>query len=47
VNGFQMYDASTGEGSVRIVEHLIVRDGAIQSSAFITDTNAYMSLMAR
>lgn len=46
-NGFQMYDARTGDGSVRIVEHLIVRDGAIQSSAFVTDMNAYMSLMAR
>lgn len=45
-NGFQMYDATAGDRSVRIVEHLIVRDGSIQSSSFVTDMTAFLSLMA-
>lgn len=45
-NAFQMYDATAGDRSVRIVEHLIVRDGSIQSSSFITDMTAFTSLMA-
>ncbi len=45
-NGFQMYDARAGDRSVRIVEHLVVREGAIQSSSFITDMTRFMSLMA-
>jgi len=45
-DGFQMYDAVAGDRSVRIIEHLIVRDGSIQSSSFITDMTAFLSLMA-
>lgn len=46
-NGFQMYDVRAHDRSVRIVEHLIVRGGAIQSSSFVTDMTAFMSLLAR
>lgn len=45
-NGFQMYDATAGGRIVRIVEHLVVRGGAIQSSSFVTDMAAFMGLMS-
>jgi hypothetical protein len=45
-NGFQMYDTEAGGSTVRIVEHLVVRDGAIQASTFVTDMAAFMSLMS-
>ncbi len=39
--GFQMYDATRGDRTMRIVEQLTVRDGMIASSAFVTDTAAF------
>lgn len=45
-DGFQMYVARSGDRSAHIVEHLVVRNGAIQSSTFVTDMTAFMSLMA-
>ncbi len=38
---FQMYDATRGDRTVRIVEQLTVRDGLIASSAFVTDMAAF------
>ena len=43
---FQMYDAVRGDRSVRIVEQLTVRDERIASSVFVTDTAAFMGLLA-
>lgn len=43
--GFQMYDATRGPRSVRIVEQLVVRDGLIRSSNFVADMSAFMALM--
>lgn len=43
-NGFQIYDPKTRDHSVRSVGHL--GGGAIQGSAFVTDMDAFMSLMA-
>ena len=44
-NAFQMYEARAGDRNARIVEHLVVRGGAIQSSTFVTDMTAFMGLM--
>ena len=41
--GFQMYDASRGGQSIRIVELLTVRDGVIVSSTSQTDMAAYIA----
>jgi ketosteroid isomerase-like protein len=38
---FQMYDATRGDRSVRVVEQLTVRDGTIASSVFVTDMAAF------
>jgi ketosteroid isomerase-like protein len=38
---FQLYDASRGDRSVRVVEQLTVRDGAIVSSVFVADMAAF------
>jgi hypothetical protein len=43
--GFQMYDASRGEATIRIVEQLTVRDGTIVSSAFVTDMGAFATFI--
>ena len=42
---FQMYDASKGDRTVRIVEQLSIRDGHVASSIFVTDMTAFMGLM--
>ena len=44
---FQMYDATRGQQTVRIVEQLSVRDGLIRGSAFVTDMSAFMALMSQ
>jgi ketosteroid isomerase-like protein len=44
--GFQMYDATRGERTVRIVEQLTVRDEMIVSSVFVTDTSAFTEFLA-
>jgi ketosteroid isomerase-like protein len=38
---FQMYDATRGDRTVRVVEQLTVRDGSIASSDFVTDMAAF------
>jgi ketosteroid isomerase-like protein len=42
---FQMYDATRGDRTIRVVEQLMVRDGAIESSVFVTDMAAFMSFL--
>jgi ketosteroid isomerase-like protein len=37
---FQMYDATRGARTIRVVEQLTVRDGRIASSVFVTDMAA-------
>jgi hypothetical protein len=43
---FQMYDASRGDRTVRIVEQLTIRDGAIAGSVLVTDMAAFGAFMA-
>jgi ketosteroid isomerase-like protein len=43
---FQMYDATRGDRTVRVVEQLTVRDGMIASSMFVTDMAAFTALVA-
>jgi hypothetical protein len=43
--GFQLYDSTRGDRSVRIVEQLTVRDGKIASSTFVTDMAAFMAFV--
>jgi ketosteroid isomerase-like protein len=38
---FQMYDATRRDRTVRIVEQITVREGAIASSTFVTDMAAF------
>ena len=38
---FQMYDATRGARTIRVVEQLTVRDGRIASSVFVTDLTAF------
>lgn len=45
--GFQMYDATRGDHTVRIVEQLTVRDETIASSVFVTDTSAFTEFLGR
>jgi ketosteroid isomerase-like protein len=40
---FQMYDATRGARTIRVVEQLTVRDGTIASSVFVTDMAALAS----
>jgi hypothetical protein len=42
---FQMYDATNGGKTVRIVEQLTVRNGAILSSTIVTDQAAFGAFM--
>jgi SnoaL-like domain len=35
--GFQLYDATRGDQTIRVVEQLTVRDGSITGSVFVTD----------
>jgi ketosteroid isomerase-like protein len=35
--GFQLYDATRDDRTIRVVEQLTVRDGRIASSVFVTD----------
>jgi ketosteroid isomerase-like protein len=42
---FQMYDATNGDKTARIVEQLTVRDGAIVASTIVTDQAAFGAFM--
>jgi ketosteroid isomerase-like protein len=42
---FQLYDASRGDRTIRVVEQLTVRDGQIASSVFVTDMAAFMAFV--
>jgi ketosteroid isomerase-like protein len=43
--GFQMYDATRGDMSIRVVEQLTVRDGQITSSVFVTDMSRFATFV--
>jgi hypothetical protein len=43
--GFQMYDATNGSKTARIVEQLTIRDGAIVASTIVTDQAAFGAFM--
>lgn len=43
---FQMYDATRGDRTIRIVEQLTVRDDLIASSVFVTDAAAFTTFLA-
>lgn len=43
--GFQMYDAVNGNNTVRIAEHLRVRDGQLVHSTIVVDAAAFMAFM--
>lgn len=42
---FQMYDATRGARTIRVVEQLTVRDGSIASSLFVTDMTSFMAFI--
>jgi ketosteroid isomerase-like protein len=42
---FQLYDASRGDRTIRVVEQLTVRAGQIASSVFVTDMAAFMAFV--
>jgi hypothetical protein len=44
---FQMYDATRGGQTIRVVEQLTVRDGRIASSVFVTDMAALAAFAGR
>ena len=44
-NAFQLYDATRGLHTVRIVEQLTVRDGVIRSSTLIAEMAAFAALL--
>jgi hypothetical protein len=44
--GFQMYDATRAEQTVRIVEQLTVRNGLIVSSTFVTDMTSFTAFLS-
>ena len=43
--GFQLYDATRGGRTVRVVEQLTVRDGRLAGSVFVTDMAAFMAFV--
>jgi hypothetical protein len=43
--GFQLYDATRGDLTIRVAEQLIVRDGKVASSSFVTDMAAFAALV--
>ena len=43
--GFQMYDATRGDRTVRVVEQLTVADATITSSVFVTDMTAFAAFL--
>jgi hypothetical protein len=42
---FQLYDATRGDRTIRIVEQLTVRDGQIISSIFVTDLATFAAFI--
>jgi len=42
---FQMYDATRGDRTIRVVEQLTVRDGQLISSNFVADMEAFAALI--
>jgi hypothetical protein len=42
---FQMYDATRGDRTIRVVEQLTVRDGMIARSVFVTDMAAFTTFV--
>jgi ketosteroid isomerase-like protein len=46
-SGFQLYRSSVGDRSVLIAERLVVRDGKIVESTFVTDMAAFGAFMGQ
>jgi hypothetical protein len=44
--GFQLYSGTNGGKTVRIAEHLIVRDGHLGYSEVVVDGAAFIAFMA-
>jgi ketosteroid isomerase-like protein len=42
---FQLYDATRGDRTIRVVEQLTVRDGRITSSVFVTDMSRFATFV--
>lgn len=42
---FQMYDATRGDRTIRVVEQLTARDGQITSSSFVADMAAFAAFI--
>jgi ketosteroid isomerase-like protein len=42
---FQLYDATRGDRTIRVVEQLTVRDGMIARSVFVTDMAAFTAFV--
>jgi ketosteroid isomerase-like protein len=42
---FQMYDATRGDRTIRVVEQLTVRDGKLARSEFVTDMAAFRAFL--
>jgi SnoaL-like domain len=45
-HGFQLYDATNAGNTVRIAEHMVVRDGRLVHSTVVCDGAAFMAFMA-
>ena len=45
-HAFQLYAGSNGDKTVKIAEHLVIRDGRLLSSEVIVDGASFMAFMA-
>jgi hypothetical protein len=45
-HAFQLYSGTNGSKSVKIAEHLIIRDGRLAGSEVVVDGAAFMAFMA-
>ena len=43
--GFQLYDATRGDRTIRVVEQLTIRDGMVARSEFVTDMAAFTAFL--
>ena len=42
---FQLYDATRGDRTIRVVEQLTIRDGMVARSEFVTDMAAFTAFL--
>ena len=45
-HGFQLYEAVNGGATIRVAEHLIVREGVVTASEIVTDQTAFGAFLA-